>query len=133
MAPWTAALFRAGLFERVGLLEAGFESHLEDVDFGLRCATRGLVGLYVPEAVAWHQGSAALGRWHPETVRLIARNQFLLLARHYPGRLVLRWLWPILVAQLLWFGVALRHRAGCAWLRGKWHGVRDLARGPRGL
>lgn len=124
LAPWTAALFRAGLFERVGLLEASFESYLEDVDFGLRCATRGLAGVYVPKAVAWHRGSAALGRWHPETVRLIARNQLLLLARHYPGRLVVRWLWPILVAQLLWFGVALRHRAGCAWLRGKWQGVR---------
>ena len=74
-APWTAALFRAELFRKVGLLEESFESYLEDVDFGLRCAAQRISGRYVPEAVAWHRGSATLGRWHPETVRRIARNQ----------------------------------------------------------
>ena len=123
-APWTAALFRAELFQRVGLLEESFESYLEDVDFGLRCAAQGLAGQYVPEALAWHRGSATLGRWHPETVRRIARNQLLLLARHYPRRLLVRWCWPILVAQSLWGAVALRHGAGFAWLRGEWQGLR---------
>ncbi len=124
--PWTAALFRAELFRQVGFLEESFESYLEDVDFGLRCAARGLAGSYVPAAVAWHRGSATLGRWHPETVRRISRNQLLLLARHYPGRLLLRCGWPIAVAQLLWGAVALRHGAGGAWLRGKWEGVRSF-------
>jgi GT2 family glycosyltransferase len=123
-APWTAALFRAELFQRVGLLEESFESYLEDVDFGLRCAAQGLAGRYVPEALAWHRGSATLGRWHPETVRRIARNQLLLLARHYPGELLLRWSWPIFVAQFLWGAVAFRHGAGLAWLRGEWQGLR---------
>jgi GT2 family glycosyltransferase len=123
-APWTAALFRAELFQRVGLLEESFESYLEDVDFGLRCAARGFAGRYVPEALAWHRGSATLGRWHPETVRRTARNQVLLLARHYPRRLLVRWSWPIFVAQFLWGAVAIRHGAGLAWLRGKWQGLR---------
>ena len=68
--------------------------------------------IYVPGAVAWHRGSAALGRWHPDTVRRIARNQILLVARHYPRACLLRWIWPMLVAQALWGGVALRHGAG---------------------
>jgi GT2 family glycosyltransferase len=123
-APWTAALFRAELFQRVGLLEESFESYLEDVEFGLRCAARGFAGQYVPEALAWHRGSATLGRWHPETVRRMARNQLLLLARHYPRRLLLRWWWPIFVAQFLWGAVAVRHGAGLAWLRGEWQGLR---------
>jgi GT2 family glycosyltransferase len=125
-APWTAALFRAELFQQVGLLEESFESYLEDVDFGLRCAAMGLAGQYVPEALAWHHGSATLGRWHPETVRRIARNQLLLLARHYPRRLLIRWSWPIFVAQFLWGAVAFRHAAGCAWLRGEWQGLRGF-------
>ena len=96
----------------MGLLEESFESYLEDVDFGLRCAAQGLAGQYVPEALAWHRGSATLGRWHPETVRRMARNQLLLLARHYPRRLLVRWSWPIFVAQFLWGAVAFRHGAG---------------------
>jgi GT2 family glycosyltransferase len=123
--PWTAALFRAALFERAGLLEERFESYYEDVDFGLRCAALGLQGQYVPEAVARHRGSATLGRWHPETVRRVARNQVYLIARHYPPRLRRRWMWPILVAHLLWGVAALRHGAGWAWVRGKWQGVRN--------
>ena len=125
--PWTAALFRSALFEKVGLLAETFESYLEDVDFGLRCRLAGLAGTYVPEAVAWHRGSAALGRWHPETVRHISRNQVLLLARHYPRRLLVRWAWPIAVAQGLWGIVALRHGTGLAWARGKWEGLRYFA------
>jgi GT2 family glycosyltransferase len=125
--PWTAALFRAELFRRVGLLDESFESYLEDVDFGLRCAAHRLTGLYVPTAVAWHRGSATLGRWHPDTVRRISRNQILLLARHYPRRLLLRCAWPIAVAQGLWGAVAFRHGAGLAWMRGRWEGFRGFA------
>jgi len=127
-APWTAAIFRAELFGRVGLLEESFESYLEDVDFGLRCALQGFAGIYQPSAVAWHRGSAALGAWHPETVRRTARNQVWLVARHYPAPLPPRYWWPILVAQGLWGGLALRHGAGMAWLRGKWQGLRGFPR-----
>jgi hypothetical protein len=123
-APWTAALFRRDLFDRTGLLEESFESYLEDADFGLRCAALGIEGVYEPAAVAWHQGSATLGRWSAPMVRLIARNQVLLVARRYPGALLWRWFWPLLVAQSLWGLLAVRHGAGLAWLRGKYEGLR---------
>src|SRR5438046_2849976 len=82
-----------------------------DVDFGIRCATGGFRGVYVPDAVAYHQGSATLGPWHPDTVRKISRNQLLLVAKHYPRRWILRYGWPVFVAQGLWGFVALRHGA----------------------
>jgi hypothetical protein len=126
-APWTAALFRPGLFQKVGLLEESFESYLEDVDFGLRCAKAGCSGEYLPDAVARHHGSAALGRWHPETVRLISRNQVLLLARHYPEKLMTGWMGRILVAHALWGVVAWRHGAVSAWWRGKLQGLRQYS------
>jgi len=129
--PWTAVLFRADIFGKVGYLEESFESYLEDVDFGLRCAASHVRGRYIPAAQAWHVGSAALGRWHGATVRCISRNQLLLLARHYPRSLILRSFWHILVAQLLWGAVALRHRAGWPWLYGKIQGITRFAQARR--
>ena len=126
--PWTAALFRADLFRKLGVLDARFESYLEDVDFGLRCVRHGIAGVYVPEAVAWHRGSAALDRWHPETVRRIARNQIYLAARHYSGRTLARCAWHILVAQTLWGMLAARHGTGLAWLRGIVEGLRNASK-----
>jgi hypothetical protein len=77
----------------------------------------------VPEARAVHVGSASLGRWHPETVRRISRNQVFLSARHPAvGRP-----WQSLVAQGLWGCLAIRHAAGFAWLRGKCEGLRHFS------
>lgn len=126
-APWTAVLFRAEVFREVGLLETAFESYLEDVDFGLRCAAKGIFGEYSTATKALHHGSASLGRWHPETVRRIARNQLLIAARHLPGS---AW-WPAVVAQTLWGGVALRHGRGLAWLRGIIEGLRRFGAARR--
>jgi len=123
LAPFTAAVFRSDLFRRVGLLDETFESYLEDVDFGLRCAARGLSGLYVPEAIAYHAGSATLGRWHPDTTRRMARNQVLLVAKHYPPDWIKRYGWCVFIAQLLWGLVALRHGAFLGYLAGKIEGV----------
>ncbi|MDQ6705827.1 MAG: glycosyltransferase family 2 protein [Acidobacteriota bacterium] len=123
-APLTAALFRAELFRRAGFLDEEFGSYLEDVDLGLRCASAGYGGVYVPEAIAYHRGSASLGKWHPEIVRRISRNQVLLVAKHYPTRLIWRFGWSILVAQGLWGLIATRHGAAGAFLRGKVEGVR---------
>ncbi len=125
-APFTAAVFRTDLFNRVGLLDEQFESYLEDVDFGLRCAELGLSGVYVPEAIAYHTGSATLGRWHPDTVRKIARNQVLLVAKHYPPDWVKRYGWSVFIAQTLWGFVALRHGAFLGYLAGKLEGVRGF-------
>jgi GT2 family glycosyltransferase len=118
--PLTAALVRRDLFTQLGPLDETFESYLEDVDFGLRCAAAGRTGIYVPEARARHAGSATLGAWHKATVRRLARNQVLLVRKHFRGAPV----WPVLAAQLLWGLLAFRHGAGWAWLRGSWEGRR---------
>jgi GT2 family glycosyltransferase len=122
-APFTAALFRKKLFDRVGLLDENFESYLEDVDFGLRCAAAEFPGVYVPGAVAYHTGSATLGRWHSETVRRIARNQLLLVAKHYPRNWISRYGWSVFVGQFLWGFVALRHGRPLAYITGKLEGL----------
>jgi GT2 family glycosyltransferase len=120
MASMTACLVRRQTFADLGPLDERFESYLEDVDFGLRCVKAGLAGLYEPSAVAYHQGSSTWGRWNPDTVRLLSRNQVLLAAKHFRGQPR----WPILAGQLLWGLVAVRHGCAWAWLQGKLAGLK---------
>ena len=126
-APMTAAVFRKELFVKLGGLDESFGSYMEDVEFGLRCALSGYDGVYVPAAVAHHRGSATLGTWNKATVWRIARNQVLLVAKHFGG--LPRW--PIVAGQLLWGFVALRHGRGGAWLSGKLAGIREARRVER--
>jgi GT2 family glycosyltransferase len=130
-APFTAVLVRRQVFRDLGGLDETFESYMEDVEFGLRCASNGYTGIYEPSAVAQHLGSATLGAWSPRTVRYIARNQVLLVARHYDQTALLRFGWSIAVAQLLWGIIAARRGAATAWMMGKLEGVR-LFRSCRG-
>jgi len=123
MAPMTAALFRRKLFEEVGSLDERFESYLEDVDFGIRCAVQGRAGIFAPSAIAYHLGSSTWGAWNKYAVKLIARNQVLLTAKYFRDLPK----WPMVAGQLLWGLVALRHGCANAYLQGKIAGMR-LAR-----
>ena len=126
IAPGTACLFRRTVLDRLDGFDERFVSYLEDVDLGLRCLREGFTGVYVPAAIACHHGSATLGRWNPRVVRLISRNQVLLVARHYDRALFRSCFWAILAGQLLWGLVALRHGRPLAWLAGKIDGLRGF-------
>ncbi len=126
IAPGTACIFRREVLARLQGFDERFESYLEDVDLGLRCLEAGFRGLYIPSAIAWHHGSATFGSWDPRVVRLISRNQLLLVSGHYDRELFQSCLWPVLVGQALWGLVALRHGAGCAWVAGKWEALRSF-------
>jgi GT2 family glycosyltransferase len=126
IAPATACLFRRSVLDALNGFDESFGSYLEDVDLGLRCLEHGFAGIYVPRACASHHGSATLGRWNPQVVRLISRNQLRLVAKHCDRALFRANLWPILAGQLLWGCLALRHGAFSAWLRGKREALRDF-------
>ena len=125
-APFTAVLLAKSLVQQIGKLDDSFGSYLEDLDFGLRCAIQDERGVYVPTAVAYHHGSATFGRWHRETVLNQSRNQVMLVAKHYPAGWVRGIGWKVLIAQLLWGLVAMRHGAGGSWLRGKYQGIKEF-------
>lgn len=124
--PATACIFRRDALERLGGFDESFISYLEDVDLGLRCVQEGIRGVYVPDAIAYHHGSATFGRWDSRTVRLISRNQLLLIAHHYDRALLRSCFWAILAGQLLWGMVALRHGRLWSWLTGKIDGLRGF-------
>ncbi len=124
-APMTAALFHRSVFERIGLLDTRFESYYEDVDFGVRCALAGIHGIYEPAAVALHTGNATLGKYGYRVMFLTARNQVLLLAKHYPVQTLRKFAWPILIGQILAILAAAKHGHLFTAIRGKWEGLRQ--------
>lgn len=128
--PFTAAIFRRELFDKVGMLDEEFESYLEDVEFGLRCALKGYQGAYVPDAVGRHIGSATLGAWNKETARRLARNRLLLIAKHYPHGWIWRYGWSVFVAQSLCGLAAMRHGAGFADFIGKAQALKGFRQRP---
>jgi GT2 family glycosyltransferase len=125
LAPMTAAVFHRRVFEQIGLLETRFESYYEDVDFGVRCALAGLEGVYEPAAVAMHMGKSTFGRRDSRVMFLTARNQVLLLAKHYPAATLRRFAWPILVGQILAVLAATKQGHLLAAVKGKLEGFRQ--------
>ena len=121
-APATAALFRRSVFEQVGGLDEDFFAYLEDIDFSLRVGRSGSRGLYLPQATCRHQGSASLGKSDPTAVfRLLTQNQLMILAKHYPWRLLLRMGPRIAWSQMLWAAMAIRKNRIGAYLSGVTH------------
>ncbi|MGA7416273.1 MAG: glycosyltransferase family 2 protein [Bryobacteraceae bacterium] len=118
-APMTASLFHRRVFDFLGLLDVTYRSYYEDVDFGLRCAKAGFWGRYVPSAVVYHVGSATLGKRSARVYFWSARNQLVLLAKHYDAGSARRAAWPIVIGQLLALLAGAKHGHFFASLAGK--------------
>ena len=124
----TASLFRREFFARAGMFDEDFFAYLEDVEVGLRAASLGLAGVYEPQALAWHKGSATAGRWSDAVVGWMTRHQILILAKHYSQTMLLRFGQPVLVAQLLWALLAISRGRTRAWLSGLRSGLAESSR-----
>ncbi len=124
-----AVLYRREVFEHCGQLDEDFFAYLDDLDLALRAHLLGYTGMYLPDAVAYHVGSATLGDvLHPRIVEYLTRNQIYLLAKDYPRAVFWRLLPRIAVYQGLWLIYATRKHAFGAWLRGWWTGLRGMSR-----
>ncbi len=123
-----AVLYRSKAFLLCGALDADFFAYLDDVDLALRTHLIGYRGVYVPEAIAWHIGSATLGeKLNPRVFEFITRNQFYLLIKDYPRALFACLLPRIITYQVLCFMYAVRRARLGAYLRG----VRGAFRGRK--
>lgn len=116
----TASLIHRRVFDRVGLLDTRYESYYEDVDFGLRSALAGFSGVFEPQAVGRHWGSATLGAGH-RTAFLVSRNQVLLAAKFGLWQLSRR---KVFAGQVLSVLPSIRQKMLTATLKGKWAGLR---------
>ena len=114
-----AVLYRREAFVSAGALDPEFFAYLDDLDLALRVQLLGYGGLYLPDAVAYHIGSATLGQpLHPRVIELITRNQIYLLTKDYPRGVRRRLLPRILAYQSLWIVFATRNGGARAYFRG---------------
>lgn len=104
-ATGAAAIYRREIFETVGEFDESLFMYSDDIDMGFRARLRGFRCIYVPDAVAYHEGSATLGRNSPTQVRLIYRNGLTVYLKNMPWPLI-RPIWPGVLRA--WLG-ALRH------------------------
>jgi GT2 family glycosyltransferase len=123
-------LLRADHVRRLGGPEPAFFAYLEDVDLALRLARAGYEAVFVPDAIAFHEGSASAGARSPLKAYLVGRNRRLLFSLHGPRTLRAR-AWRLLtetghalvtsltspVAPWLGRAEALRLRSYVAFLR----------------
>ena len=117
---FTALLVHRAVFNETGLLDTRNGSYYEDVDFGIRSALAGIIGIYEPAAVGRHLGSATLGTGARSTY-LISRNQVLLASKFGLAQLSL---WRVLLGQTLFLMPRVRQRTLGAAIKGKWDGLR---------
>ena len=123
-----AVRYRSKAFLLCGALDADFFAYLDDLDLALRTHLIGYRGVYVPDALAYHAGSATLGQaLHPRVVEYVTRNQFFVLMKDYPPRIFRRLLPRILVYQALWFLFAVKVSGFGPYLRGLRGAVRGRA------
>jgi GT2 family glycosyltransferase len=114
-----AVLYRSKAFLLCGALDSDFFAYLDDLDLALRTHLIGYTGVYVPDAVAYHVGSATLGQpLHPRVVEYITRNQLYVLVKDYPAAVFRRLLPRIVAYQAMWFLFAVKSGRVGAYLRG---------------
>lgn len=116
-----AAFYRREALDAAGLFDEDYEACIEDVDLSFRIQLAGWRCLYVPEAIVYHKLGATVGQGlvRPEHQLRMHRNLWYTRIKDLPGRLWLRYLPDMLLAEALVLaasarsgrlGVALRAR-----------------------
>ena len=124
-----AVLYRREVFVAWGGLDAECFAYLDDLDLALRAQLLGFSGMYLPNAVAYHIGSATLGdKLHPRVIEYLTRNQIYVLLKDYPRTVFFRLLPRIVVYQSMWLFFALRNGGLGAYLRGLMSALRGQRR-----
>ena len=89
-ASGACCLLRMSALREVGLLDADFFAHMEEIDLQWRLRNRGYRVMAVPQAIVYHEAGSTLGSDKPMKVYLNHRNSLaMLMKNHNPGELAL--------------------------------------------
>lgn len=122
------ALYRREAVEAAGGFDEDYFCYIEDVDLGFRLRLAGYRCLYLPDAVAYHIGSATTGKDSDFTIYHIHRNLIWTYVKNMPG--LLFWLYlPQHIAANLY--IIARYALQGHWrliLKAKWDAIKGLPR-----
>ncbi len=122
-----AGLYSREFFKKVGLFDSDFFAYLEDVDLNMRARKTGLRCMYLADAKVYHIGSATTGsKINTTTIRLSTRNNFTVILKNYPGKVMLRFSPAIIVYQLLWGLFCIKKKVFKAYLQGLFEALTSL-------
>ena len=126
-----AALYRRSALEVVGPFDEHFFAQHEDVDWGFRARLLGFGCVYVPEAVAYHMGSASTrrpGRPDPWFWGLSPRNGIWMWLKNYPADCLLRYGHLLVLHQFAALYFAAREGMATAHIAALGRALRGLPR-----
>lgn len=86
-------LIRKAVSDRIGLFEAAFFAHQEEIDFCWRAKNFGYKVMATSKSIAYHVGGGTLNRSSPKKTFLNARNNLVLLIRNLPTGKVFGTVW----------------------------------------
>ena len=122
-----AAVLRRKALAAVGGFDEAFFAFYEDVDWSFRAQLAGFSIRYVPSAIAYHMGSATLGRGATDFMRYhVTRNAIWVVAKDWPAGAILRHAHQLAHLQLANLTAALRARRMAVHLRAWRDAVRGL-------
>lgn len=113
-----ASLYRAKLFEDIGLFDEDFFAYYEDVDLSFRAQLAGWKVAYVPAAIAYHQIGATSGKIKGFTTYQTMKNLPLLLYKNVPRRYLYTVGWRFMLAHSLFFLRAASRGQGWVAIKG---------------
>lgn len=120
-APAGATLYRASMFDGIGLFDEKFFAYYEDVDISFRARLAGWKIIYEPSAEVYHHVSATGAKLGSFTRYHATKNFYMLYAKNMPGWLYWKYL-PLFSLQ------AVRLFAGSVFRGGAWAYIRGTAK-----
>jgi hypothetical protein len=121
-----AAIYRKGVFDKIGLLDEDFFTGYEDLDWSFRAHLYGYRIVNVPSARVYHKVSATWGFNSEMFVRNGQRNVSAVFIKNMPAPLLIRYL-PL---HLIYIGGSMVYFSkigrGSAFFRAKWDFLKQL-------
>ena len=113
-----ASLYRAKMFQEVGVFDESFFAYFEDVDISFRARLAGWKVYFEPRAIAYHHLNATSSRLGNFSLYHSSKNFILLYTKNMPLPLYIKY-FPLFTAQLLrWFLTSLLRGKILAYLKG---------------